>query len=48
VLGRAAEQGDEIEHERLRFRVDKVVGTRIQRLTVTFPPPRAEQLAAEG
>jgi putative hemolysin len=48
LLGRAAEPGDEIEHERLRFRVDEVVGTRIQRLTVTFLPPPAEQLAAEG
>jgi putative hemolysin len=48
LLGRAAEPGDEIEHERLRFRVDDVVGTRIQRLTVTFLPPPPEQVAAEG
>jgi len=48
LLGRAAEVGDEIEYERLRFRVDEVESTRIQRLMVTFPPPPAEQVAAEG
>jgi len=48
LLGRAAEVGDEIEYERLRFLVDEVESTRIQRLMVTFPPPPAEQVAAEG
>src|SRR5580765_8516039 len=48
VLGRAAEVGDECERAGLRFHVDEVEGTRIQRLTVTFPPPSAEQVAAEG
>ena len=48
VLGRAAEVGDECESDGLRFRVDEVEGTRIQRLTVTFLPPPAEQVAAEG
>jgi len=48
LLGRAAEVGDEIEYERLRFLVDEVESTRIQRLMVTFPPPSAEQVAAEG
>ena len=48
VLGRAAEVGDECETDGLRFRVDEVEGTRIQRLTVTFLPPSAEQVAAEG
>jgi putative hemolysin len=49
MLGRAAEIGDEIEHARLRFRVDEVESTRIQRLTVTFlPPPADEQIAAQG
>jgi len=48
LLGRAAEIGDEIEYEQLKFRVDEVEGTRIQRLTVTFPEPPAEQVAAEG
>ena len=48
VLGRAAEVGDECEYEGVRFRVDEVEGTRIQRLTVTFLPPPAEQVAAEG
>jgi putative hemolysin len=48
LLGRAAEIGDECEHDRVRFRVDEVEGTRIQRLTVTFLPPTPEQVAAEG
>jgi putative hemolysin len=48
LLGRAADVGDEIEHERLRFRVDEVESTRIQRLTVTFLAPPAERVAAEG
>jgi len=48
LLGRAAEVGDECEADGLRFRVDEVEGTRIQRLTVTFLPPPAEQVAAEG
>ena len=48
LLGRAAEVGDECEADGLRFHVDEVEGTRIQRLTVTFPPAPAEQVAAEG
>ena len=49
VLGRAAEVGDECEDDGVRFRVEEVEGTRIQRLTVTFlPPPADEQVAAEG
>jgi putative hemolysin len=49
LLGRAAEVGDECEADGLRFRVDEVEGTRIQRLTVMFLPPPAEQpAAAEG
>jgi putative hemolysin len=48
VLGRAAEVGDECEADGLRFRVDEVEGTRIQRLTVTFLPPPAGQVAAQG
>ena len=48
LLGRAAEVGDECEADGLRFRVDEVEGTRIQRLTVTFLPPPAEQVAAGG
>jgi putative hemolysin len=35
-LGRAAEEGDEVEHDGLRFRVDEIDGSRIGRLTVTF------------
>ena len=43
-----AEVGDEIEADGLRFRVDEVEGTRIQRLTVTFLETPPEQVAAEG
>jgi magnesium and cobalt exporter, CNNM family len=50
LLDRVAEVGDEVEYGRLRFHVDEVEGTRIQRLTVTFvtPEPEAEQAAARG
>jgi CBS domain containing-hemolysin-like protein len=53
LVGRAAEPGDEVEHEGIRFRVDEVDGTRIQRLTVTLPEDEdretvgAEDRAAE-
>jgi putative hemolysin len=48
ILGRAADVGDEIEEDGLRFRVDEVEGTRIQRLTVTFLQSPPEQVAVEG
>jgi magnesium and cobalt exporter, CNNM family len=35
-LGRAAEPGDEVSHDGLRFHVDSVEGQRIDRLTVLF------------
>jgi len=35
-LGRAPEEGDEIGHDRLRFRVIRIEGTRIERLEVEF------------
>jgi CBS domain containing-hemolysin-like protein len=38
LLGRAAEPGDEVTHDGLRFEVDAVEGQRIDRLTVTFQP----------
>ena len=47
LLGRAAEPGDEVDHDGLHFRVDEVEGSRIQRLTVTFVPP-PERVAAGG
>jgi putative hemolysin len=49
-LGRAPEEGDEVEHERLRFRVLDLEGSRIERLQVEWlPPGEPEQpLAAEG
>jgi putative hemolysin len=37
-LGRAAEVGDEVVEERLRFRVLETSGTRIQRLEIEFIP----------
>jgi putative hemolysin len=45
-LGRAAEVGDEVEHDSLRFEVDEVEGSRIQKLRVTFLPRRPEETAA--
>lgn len=45
-LGRAAERGDEIEHDGLVFRVIEVEGSRIERLEVEFlgsAPAQAEQ-----
>ena len=43
LLGRAAEQGDEIEFDGVRFHVDEVDGSRIGRLTVTFLPGEPEE-----
>ena len=50
LLGRAAERGDVIEHDGLRFHVDEVEGSRIGRLTVTFldgGQQQEEQAAAQ-
>jgi putative hemolysin len=47
-LGRAAEAGDEMEHDGLRFRVLEVEGSRIEKLEVQFfEPPAAEQAVPE-
>jgi putative hemolysin len=48
LLGRAAEPGDEVEHDGTRFHVDEVDGTRILKLTVKFVPSAEEPVAAEG
>ena len=56
LLGRAPEEGDEVSHDGLVFRVEETEGTRINRLAVTFvpegaqeeTPPREEQQAAEA
>jgi len=56
LLGRAAEAGDEMDHDGLRFRVIEIEGSRIERLEVQFverpvpaPEPAAEErAAAEG
>jgi magnesium and cobalt exporter, CNNM family len=37
-LGRAPEEGDEVDHDALQFRVLQVEGTRIERLEVEFRP----------
>jgi putative hemolysin len=42
LIGRAPEQGDEVSHDGLVFRVDEVDGTRIDRLTVTFSAPQEQ------
>src|SRR5262249_43413884 len=36
LIGHAAEPGDEVEYDGIRFRVDEVEGTRIQILTATL------------
>jgi putative hemolysin len=46
LLGRAPEQGDEISHDGLVFRVDEIDGSRIDRLTVTFSTPPDESAHA--
>jgi CBS domain containing-hemolysin-like protein len=49
-LGRGAEVGDEVQYERMRFRVDEVDGSRIEKLTITFEPDEGSDApaAAEG
>jgi putative hemolysin len=48
LLGRAPEQGDEVSHDGLVFRVDEVDGSRIDRLTVTFSAPPEPPEPAPG
>jgi len=48
MLGRTAEPGDEVSDEGLRFHVDEVEGTRIQRLTVTFLRGESHPAAVQG
>jgi putative hemolysin len=47
ALGRAAEKGDEVEHDGLRFEVVEVDGPRIERLEVEFAPEEPDELEAE-
>jgi putative hemolysin len=48
LLGRAPEEGDEVSHDGLVFRVDEVDGSRIDRLTVQFSaPPEQPETASE-
>ena len=46
LLGRAADSGDEVEYERIRFRVLEVDGTRIERLRVHWLEGEPEEPAA--
>jgi CBS domain containing-hemolysin-like protein len=57
LLGRAAEAGDEVEYNGVRFRVLEIEGSRIEKIEVQFiePPARPheddqqeERAAAEG
>ena len=50
LLGRAPEEGDEVEQGRLSFRVLDIEGSRIERLEVHWLPPEEgeEPLAVEG
>jgi putative hemolysin len=57
LLGHAPEEGDEVTHDGLAFRVDEVEGSRIDKLAVTFAglpgdegegEAEEEQTAAEG
>ncbi|MGH3113059.1 MAG: hemolysin family protein, partial [Gaiellaceae bacterium] len=47
ALGRAAETGDEVVHDGLRFEVVEVEGPRIERLEVEFAPEEPDGLEAE-
>ena len=42
-LGRAPEEGDEVEHEGVTFRVIEIEGSRIQRLEVQWAEPHEEE-----
>jgi len=48
ALGRAAETGDEVEHDGLRFKVVEVDGPRIERLEVEFSHEESEPVEASG
>jgi putative hemolysin len=47
-LGRAAEKGDEVEHDGMRFRVVEVDGPRIERLEVEFLHEQESEAATVG
>jgi putative hemolysin len=42
-LGRAAQEGDEVSHDGMVFRVEEVEGQRIDKLAVTFERRREER-----
>ena len=48
ALGRAAEKGDEVEHDGMRFIVVEVDGQRIERLEVEFFRAESEPVEASG
>jgi CBS domain containing-hemolysin-like protein len=47
-LGRAAQTGDEVEHDGMRFVVVEVDGPRIERLEVEFFHTESEAVEASG
>jgi putative hemolysin len=47
-LGRMPAPGDEVEHDGIRFRVEEVEGSRIDRLTITFAEHAADDTAQNG
>jgi putative hemolysin len=47
-LGRAPQEGDELEHEHLKFRVLEVDGSRIERLEIEFRPREEPAEAARA
>jgi len=47
LLGRAAEPGDEVSWDGVRFHVDSIEGQRIDRLTVTFLPVEPVETAVD-
>jgi CBS domain containing-hemolysin-like protein len=47
-LGRAAQEGDEVSHDGMVFRVEEVEGQRIDKLAVTFERRREELERTEG
>ena len=48
ALGRAAETGDEVEHDGMRFIVVEVDGPRIERLEVEFFPAESGPVEVSG
>ena len=48
LIGRAPENGDEVDYDGLHFRVEETEGSRIDRIAVTFAPRPEPELEATG